>query len=542
MGIEKSVTGRRVFGGMSISSRLFLISALVIVFTTAAGCAQITKGPVLLRVSKDRAALMWETEVDGPGEVLYGQGNVLSKKVATKPLKVDYDGNKKTAFIHKAQLEDLESGRAYSYRVTGPRVPILLRIVRLGQPPVQSKVYKFRTVPAETNEVTFLVYGDNRTNHKIHRKVVEQMMKKKADFVVNCGDLVTNGDSYRQWGPQFFGPVKGFVETKPMYIAKGNHEGNNGNYEKLLIPTGEKNSFSFDYGPLHYLCVDNVSRGLQSEEQLKLVTSDAKSSKAKWKFVSYHKPSLNFGGHWSMWEYPDALPKLAQSGVDFVITGHSHQYERFRPVAPPAGGGGSYVTHITCGGGGAPLSGVEPSLYHASAGKIYHFCLFRIKNNKLTMDTFDINGKIIDHLEVTKADGKLNKQYLWTAVPMAAVRFHQDLYRTKPGRLSKWPVKNRPFTVTYKITVPPLDEPANVIFKLRCDEGAYQLPGPKTLTIPKVGGTFNVELSVTPLVGSKVPKGKKGKTQAIKPALWLDCHYEIDRAKERISHPITAKP
>lgn len=542
MEIEKSRTSRRVLGSVSISSLGCLIVALGVVLTAAGGCAGVTKGPVLLRVSQDQAALMWETEIGGPGELLYGQDNSLRKKVTTEPIRVEYKINKKAAFIHKVWLENLEPGQTYSYRVTGPRVPILQRIAKLGRSPVQSKAYKFRTVPADTNEVTFLVYGDSRTDPKTHRKVVEQMMKKKVDFVVNCGDLVSNGDSYRQWGPQFFSPVKGFVETMPMYITKGNHEGNNGNYEKLLIPKGRKNSFSFDYGPLHYLCVDNVSKGLRSEEQLELITSDAKNSTAQWKFVSYHKPSLNFGGHWSMWEYPDALPMLAQSGVDFVITGHSHQYERFWPVAPPPGTKGSYVTHITCGGGGAPLSRVKQSLYHAYAGKIYHFCLFHINGDKLTMDTFDINGKIIDHIEVSKTNGRLNKQYLWTAVPMAAVQFHRAVARTQPARLSKWPEKNQPFTVTYKLSVPPLSEPANITFKLRCDEGAYQLPEPKTLTIPKEGGTFNVELTVTPLVGGKVPKDKRGRAQAIVPALWLDCHYEIDRAREIVSHPITAKP
>jgi len=540
--IEKSRRSLGVPRSVSISSRLFLIAALVIVLTAAVGCARVTKGPVLLRVSEDRAALMWETEVEGPGEVLYGRDNSLRKKVTTEPIRVEYKINKKAAYIHKVWLENLEPGQTYSYRVTGPMAPILQRITKLGQSPSQSKVYKFRTVPADTNEVTFLVYGDSRTDPKTHRKVVEQMMKKKVDFVVNCGDLVSSGDRYEQFGPQFFEPVKGLAETVALYIAKGNHEGNSGNFEKLLIPRGEKNSFSFDYGPLHYLCVDNVSKGLQSEEQLELIASDAKSSTARWKFVSYHIPSLNFGGHWSAWGHPDALRILAEAGVDFVITGHSHQYERFRPVVPPPGTKGSYVTHITCGGGGAPLSRVEQSLYHAYAGKIYHFCLFHIKDNKLTMDTFDINGKIIDHLEITKTNGKLNKQYLWTAVPMAAVRLHQDLHKTQPTRLSNWPEKNQPFTFTYQLSVPPLSEPANITFKLRCDEGAYQLPEPKTLTIPKEGGTFKVELTVTPLVGGKVPKDKRGRAQTIVPALWLDCHYEIGRAREIVSHPIIAKP
>jgi len=250
-------------------------------------------------------------------------------------------------------------------------------------------------------------------------------------LVVHTGDLVSSGDSYEQWGPEYFGPIKGLAETVPIYIAKGNHEGNSGNFEKLLIGEGVTNSFGFDYGPVHYFCADNVSKGLNAEEQLKLIAEDARRSRAQWKFVSYHKPSINFGGHWSAWGYPDALRTLAEAGVDFVLTGHSHQYERFRPVAPPAGTDGSYVTYITCGGGGAPLYDVKPSLYHSQAKVVHHFCLFHIKGNKLTMYTFDINGQVIDHLEITKTDGRLNKQYLWTSVPMEEIRRYQELKRKR---------------------------------------------------------------------------------------------------------------
>jgi predicted phosphodiesterase len=542
--IGKSRKNSGVHKKAQIFLRLFFILLLGVMLTAAGGCASaiVTKGPVLLGVSEDRAALMWETEVEGPGEVLYGQGTRLSRKVTTEPIQVEYEikkkgepGEKKTAFIHKTWLENLESGQTYGYRVTSQKVPILQRITKLGQSSIQSKVHKFRTVPEDTNEVTFLVYGDSRTRPKVHRRVVEQMLDKKADFVVHSGDLVSSGDHYEQFGPQFFGPVKGLAENVPFYITKGNHEGKKGNFEKLLVPEGRKNTFGFDYGPVHFFCVDNYSSGLTVQEQLKRIADDTRKSTALWKFVCYHKPSLNFGGHWSDWGYPDALRILSEAGVDFVMTGHSHQYERFRPIAPEPNTEGTYVTHITCGGGGAPLYDVKPSLYHAKATVENHFCLFNINDNKLTMDTFDIDGKVIDHLEVIKTNGRQNEQYLWTAVPMAAVRLHQDLHRTKPTQLSKKPKKDQPFNITYKLSVPALGESAKMTFKLRCDEGTYQLPEPKTLTIPKEGGAFNAEFTVVPLTEVKVSK------KPIVPELRLECHYEIGRVREHISHPIVAK-
>ena len=50
------------------------------------------------------------------------------------------------------------------------------------------------------------------------------------------------------------------------------------------------------------------------------------------------------------------------------------------------------------------------------------------------MNAIDINGNIIDHLEVTKIDGKPNREYLETAVSAAEVQMHRDLH--KPQKIS----------------------------------------------------------------------------------------------------------
>jgi predicted phosphodiesterase len=327
-----------------------IIAALICV-SAAGSFAKITKGPFLLRVEPNRAALMWETDTEGQGKLSYDKAEKpeLEKYVVTSPEKVEYktqkDQNatvKKVVFIHKLWLENLEPGRLYSYRLDAP-VP-------------SSVIHSFRTQSADSNEVSFIVYGDSRTHPDTHRRLVELMMGKNVDFIVHTGDLVSNSDDYQQFGPQFFEPLKGLAETVPVYIAKGNHEGNNDNFEKLLIAPGQKNNYSFNFGLLHYFCADNVSAGVKTKEVLDTIAADVRASKAKWKFVSYHIPSVNFGGHWSSWGCPEVFAILAKSGVDFVVTGHSHQYERFLPIAPPAGTQGNFVTYITSGGGGAPLT------------------------------------------------------------------------------------------------------------------------------------------------------------------------------------------
>ncbi len=377
---------------------------------------KITKGPFLLRLSEHRAAIMWETNYEGPCTVSYGRDEKLRQQINTKPDRVGYSlpRNRKTLFIHKVWLENLQHGQVYYYRVRAHDT--------------ESMLCTFKTPTIDVDEVRFAVYGDCRSNPRIHRKVVERIIERDVDFVVISGDLVTDGGNYEQWGVQFFGPLKGLAESTPVYAIKGNHDKSKQNYfERLLVPPGQSANFAFDYGPVHFFCADNYS-GTEIQI-LALIGADMGSSASPWKFVGYHVPSLNFGGHRSTWGYPNALLSLSKAGVDFAIAGHSHQYERFRPVAPPSDADGNYVTYITSGGAGAGLYSVERSVYHAYAKKIHHFCLFDIKRNKLTMKAIDANGEVIDQLDVNKADGRLNNEYLQTAVPMEAVRAYQDSYR-----------------------------------------------------------------------------------------------------------------
>lgn len=378
----------------------------------------ITKGPALLRVYQDRVAVMWETSAPGLCNLHYGQGDKASMQIRSIPRRVTYEvkpkgrrAYRKTAYIHKVWVRNLKAGQVYGYRI-------------LGQD-IKSGAYSFRTVPADTDKTRFVVYGDTRTNPDIHEKLVKLIIRQKVDFVVHVGDMLASGNKYEQWGPQHFKPVKGLVETVPMYIIKGNHEGTNGNYEKLLIPPGERNNFAFDYGPVHFFCGDNSNKKTRPAELLRLIAEDARSSDARWKFVSVHKPIVNFAHHWSAWGHPEAIPALSRANIDFVFVGHSHLYERFRPVEPGPGAYGGYVTYITTGGGGAPLHEIDQMKYHAYTKETNQFCLFEIDGDKLKMDVIDIEGNVIDRLRLTKSRGELNKEYLGTAAPMADILSYQ---------------------------------------------------------------------------------------------------------------------
>jgi predicted phosphodiesterase len=500
-------------GGVHFSIwSLFFLSILLAVADSAR--AGITKGPVLLRTYLDRVALIWETDRLGPGKVQCTGPGGFESETASLPCRIDYSLKEsersvtdRSAFVHKVWIDNLSPDTRYTYR-----------IIDAGEP---SPEYGFRTAPSEEGAgIRFVVYGDSRTYPDRHRRIIEQIIKKKPDFVVNVGDLVSRGNYYEQWGPELFEPIRGLAESVPFYAVKGNHDtGNMDFFEKLLVPPGEESNFSFDFGPVHYYGLDNY--GGEVSELLERLEEDFSSLGGLWNFVTYHVPSLNIGGHASDWGFPLALPALSSAGVDFVVTGHSHIYERFRPVAPPEGKTGSFVTYITSGGGGALPYGVEPSLFLAGAESLLHFCLFEIKGGQLNLEVIDDQGRTIDTLSVRKTGGVLDRKYTNDAVAQKQISLYQHLFRTVAMTRQNRPESGQPVRITFRLSPSPSGEAFKTTLALACDENRYISSGEKTFKF-QVGDAFrDVELTATPLAGASAPSKKPPEE-----SLYVECRYE----------------
>ena len=152
------------------------------------------------------------------------------------------------------------------------------------------------------------------------------------------------------------------------------------------------------------------------------------------------------------------------------------------------------------------------------------------------LDAIDINGRVIDHLEISKTGERLNEEYLQTAIPRQAVGLHHAL-RSGLLPLSEEPQKGRAFTVEYEVSVPELSESVDVTFEFRSRPGSYELPEPKTIVIPKSGLTFSTEVKITPLVDIEVFMDDD-ELLLIGPPLWFDCSYQIGGIQAEFSRPV----
>ena len=122
-----------------------------------------------------------------------------------------------------------------------------------------------------------------------------------------------------------------FVDTYPYFdivtLPKNGEAGG--------VASGTEHYYSFDYGNIHFICLDSITGGRTTDSPMyRWLTNDLASNKSMWTIAYWHHPPYTKGSHDSDGEIELIemrqvfLPVLEQSGVDLVLAGHSHSYER----------------------------------------------------------------------------------------------------------------------------------------------------------------------------------------------------------------------
>src|SRR5215471_5149213 len=128
--------------------------------------------------------------------------------------------------VEKTTLTGLASNTHYDYKVAG-------------------QTGSFKTPPNGAGSFSFVLYGDNRTRHDVHQKVMETLLKNASpDFVLQTGDMVENGSDDSLW-PIFFDIEKDLLRKAAIFPALGNHERNSRDFYEFFQATMPYYSFNW---------------------------------------------------------------------------------------------------------------------------------------------------------------------------------------------------------------------------------------------------------------------------------------------------------
>ncbi|MBI2926163.1 MAG: metallophosphoesterase [Verrucomicrobia bacterium] len=345
---------------------------------------------------------------------------------------------------------------------------------------------QFRTFGAHPNAVRFIAYGDTRTNPKTHAAVAANFKRHTPEFILHTGDLVNDGRRYTEWGREFFGPLADVIDEIPILPAVGNHEQDGLNYLHYLHLPGKERWYAYDVGPVHVLSLD-YRFAKKSQEQFAFARHDLVNSRAPWKIVFLHYPVFNIGGHGTGWGHDSYLPLFHQTKVDLVLAGHSHIYERFRPVAPRRGAEAWPITFITTGGGGAPLYAAYTHPALASRVATNHFLLIEATPTTLKGRAITTNDTVFDAFELTKSGGLPSPEYIAQVYPEETLKLSFEVSSSLTAELASVPTTNSPAQVMFTLRRPKSAKvPVELEIGLTPDSAVnYEIEGgPPRVTIP----------------------------------------------------------
>jgi hypothetical protein len=147
---------------------------------------------------------------------------------------------------------------------------------------------------------------------------------------------------------------------------------------------------------------------------LEWLDKDLAASKATWKFAVYHRPTVDTVGYGRVWGREDVWPILQEHGVDMVFTGHSHVYERFRPIGQK---GRKPIIEIVTGGGGAPTYESRPCPAVEVTYEGLHYCVVELAGETLRFAAKAPDGTVIDRFQVVKKGGAFDANTMDRAMP-----------------------------------------------------------------------------------------------------------------------------
>jgi hypothetical protein len=191
-------------------------------------------------------------------------------------------------------------------------------------------------LPLKDGSVKFGVIGDTGTGGSNQIAVANRLaafrMKFPFDFVLMMGDNLYTGDRPRDYEKAFEKPYKALLDAGvKFYASLGNHDNPNERLYKPFNMNGERYyTFKPPNSSVRFFALDS---NYVDEKQLAWLDKELAASGSDWKIVFFHHPLYSSGETHGSAELQRRLlePVFLKHGVNVVLSGHEHFYERIKP-------------------------------------------------------------------------------------------------------------------------------------------------------------------------------------------------------------------
>ena len=285
-------------------------------------------------------------------------------QILSAPLPMRTEGSASPAYgidvlTHRVDLTGLPADMAIRYRVGSSNDFSDIRTLK----------------PMPKGDFRFVHFGDSSTS-KAAQEVFARTRENDPDFFVLAGDLSYANGEQAVWD-EWFDLMDPMASRIPMVSCPGNHENKDGGglgYTSRVSQPDAETYYSFDYHKIHFClstagCLLGEDAASVQALATELAWIDADLAQAAARRALGEIDFIVFVQHYTIWTNDDsrspgnasliALEEqiLLRYGVDLLLVGHDHIYERSKPMAYGLPNPLGYV-QVTQGGGGQSLYGV----------------------------------------------------------------------------------------------------------------------------------------------------------------------------------------
>jgi acid phosphatase type 7 len=325
--------------GMRLTTRLLnravsrCVACLFALVTIVEADAAVTRGPYLQQGTPTGVVVRWRSDVATDSSVRYGVSPVALNNTSSVPALVTN---------HIVAITNLQPDTKYFYQFG----------TSAGWYATDTNHY-FITSPVHgtIKPTRIWALGDSGTQDQDQYDCRDAYItfngSRPTDVWLMLGDNAYNSGTDTEYQGAVYEAYPMFLRNTVLWPTIGNHDSPSLNSAYLPmftlpengeaggVPSGTENYYSFDYANIHFVCLDSSSSDRDvGSPMLNWLQTDLAATTQEWIIAFWHHPPYTKGSHNSDVEgnlievRQNIIPILENYGVDLVLCGHSHGYER----------------------------------------------------------------------------------------------------------------------------------------------------------------------------------------------------------------------